>query len=158
KSKSGLTAGPRGVRLDLGPIPRAVCISAHHFGGIAMRRLITVLVVTLVLVLAGGLVLTAIPRVRAAAAQAQCRNNLKQIGLAVQTYQGTYSLYPPATVPNDDLPCGKRLSWQVHLLPYLDQINLVIDQTKAWDAEENLVLKIRYHDRRDHWVEEPLRE
>jgi prepilin-type processing-associated H-X9-DG protein len=107
-----------------------------------MRRLITVLVVTLVLVLAGGLVLTAIPRVQAAAARTQCQNNLKQIGLAVQNYQGTYNTFlPSATIPNEDLPCGKRLSWLVDVRPFLEQLGVVIDRKKGWQDGENIIPK-----------------
>jgi hypothetical protein len=105
-----------------------------------MRRRITVLVVTLVLVLAGGLVLAAIPRVQAAAARSQCQNNLKQMGLALKSYHTIYSSYPSATIPNEDLPCGKRLSWQVEILPIANQMLLGgIDRTKGWDVEENRV-------------------
>src|SRR5262249_2230858 len=89
-----------------------------------MRRLITVLVVTLVLVVAVGLVLTAIPRVQAAAARAQCQNNLKQIGLALSNYHGTYERFPSATVPNENLPCDNRLSWLVNAMPFIEQNNI----------------------------------
>jgi hypothetical protein len=125
-----------------------------------MRRLVTVLVVSLVLVLAGGLVLSAIPRVQAAAARVQCQNNLVQMGLALDNYYGTYKTFPSATIPNDDLPCGKRLSWLVEVLPFACKMYLGIDRTKGWDAEENRVpMTLHYSGREDeHGTLGPLGE
>jgi prepilin-type processing-associated H-X9-DG protein len=102
-----------------------------------MRRLINVLV--LVLMLAAGIVLAAFPKVREAAAQVQCQNNLKQIGLGLINRHDSYGSYPPAAIPNDNLPCGKRLSWLVETIPFMDQLHLGIDRTQAWDAEVNRV-------------------
>jgi type II secretory pathway pseudopilin PulG len=116
-----------------------------------MRRLINVLVVVLVLVLAAGVVLAAIPKVRDAADRARCRNNLKQIGLALTNYHETYGSYPSAAAPNDALPCGKRLGWLVDTVPFVEQINVIIDRTKAWDTEGNLVPRTRYVDSNDEF-------
>jgi hypothetical protein len=123
-----------------------------------MRRRINVLVAAVVLLLAAGLVLAAIPKVQQAAARSQCQNNLKQIGLGMHNYHYAYEHFPPATIPNDALLCKKRLSWLVEILPFMTQIGLVIDRDKAWDAEANLVPKSRYQDRDDSWVEHPIGE
>ena len=111
-----------------------------------MRRLINVLVLVLVLVLAGGLVLSAIPKIQGAAARTQCQNNLKQIGLGLHNYRDTYGTFPPATIPNDALPCDKRLSWLVEIVPFMDQIDWTIDRTRGWQDSDNLIPKIRHYE------------
>jgi prepilin-type processing-associated H-X9-DG protein len=117
-----------------------------------------VLVLVLGLVLAAGIVLAAIPKIQEEAARAQCQNNLKQIGLALENYRDTFDSYPSAAIENDALPCGKRLSWLVNTIPFMDQIGLVVDRAQSWDAEGNLVPKMSYLDSNDHLVENPLGE
>jgi hypothetical protein len=109
-----------------------------------MRRLINVLVVVLVFVLAGGLALSALPKVRAAAARTQCQNNLKQIGLALHNSYDTYGTFPPATIPNENLPCGQRLSWLVAAMPFIEQNHIFnnLDREKGWEDEPNLIPKV----------------
>jgi hypothetical protein len=67
----------------------------------------------------------------------QCKNNLKQIGLALHNYHDTYGAFPPACTVDAD---GKPLhSWRTLILPYLDQKPLydTIDLTKPWDDPAN---------------------
>jgi prepilin-type processing-associated H-X9-DG protein len=123
-----------------------------------VRRLINALVVVLVLVLAAGLVLAAIPKLRDAASRQQCQNNLKQFGIALHNYLDTHGAFPSATIPNDSLPCGQRLSWLVDTQPYMEQLYVLIDRKKAWDDEVNRVPRTRYEDVNDHWIEKPLGE
>jgi hypothetical protein len=113
-----------------------------------MRRLISALIVVVVLGIAGGLAICAIPRIRDAAARAQCQNNLKQIGLALQNRYDTYGTFPSATIPNENLPCGERLSWLVDIVPYMDQMYWGIDRTKGWDTEENRIPMTRFCERK----------
>ncbi len=108
-----------------------------------MRRLINASILVVVLGIVGGLVACAILKVQDAAARAQCQNNLKQIGLALQNRHDTYGTFPPATIPNEDLPCGKRLSWLVDTLPFMDQIGFVIDRKKGWQDEEIFIPKFQ---------------
>jgi prepilin-type processing-associated H-X9-DG protein len=110
-----------------------------------MRKRVNVLVVALVLVLASGLVMAAVPKVRHAAARTECTHNLKHLGLALELLHDNYKSYPAGTIPVKDpvypaigLPPEKRLSWLV-LIQYLDQEIHPIDRTKGWDAPENLV-------------------
>ncbi|HTU23188.1 MAG TPA: DUF1559 domain-containing protein [Gemmataceae bacterium] len=114
-----------------------------------MRRLISAGIVVVLLGIVGGLAICAIPRIRDAAARSQCRNNLKQVGLALQNRYASCGTFPSATIPNEDLPCGKRLSWLVEILPYLEQIGCTIDRKKGWQDEANIIPKF-------YGIEDPL--
>ena len=51
--------------------------------------------------------------------RSQCRNNLKNIGLALHNYHEAHGCFPPAFVADAN---GKPMhSWRVLILPYLDQ-------------------------------------
>jgi len=77
------------------------------------------------------LLLPAVQQAREAARRIQCRNNLKQIGLALLNYEGVYKGFPPSLVngPCRDRPGWGPLqhgnwSWRAQLLPYFEQRNL----------------------------------
>jgi prepilin-type processing-associated H-X9-DG protein len=104
-----------------------------------MRKAIQVLVVVVILLSCGGLFLLFVGKVREAAVRVQCTNNLKQLGLAIENYAGTYSKYPRAALPNAELVPEERQSWIVEIWPFVEAgpIYNKMDHKKAWDAEEN---------------------
>jgi hypothetical protein len=104
-----------------------------------MRQAVQALVVVLILATCGGLLSVFVVRVREAAGRVQCQNNLRQLGLSVENYRDTYERYPPAAMPNAGLPPEKRLSWLVHVMPFVEANDIYsrMDKTKGWDAEEN---------------------
>ncbi len=70
---------------------------------------------------------------REAARRTQCKNNLKNIALALHNYESHFHALPPAYTIDAD---GKPLhSWRTLILPYLDEQGLYggIDLTKPWN-------------------------
>lgn len=85
--------------------------------------LIELLVVIAIIAVLIALLLPAVQQAREAARRTQCKNNLKQFGLALHNYLESFSTFPPACV----LPLRQVSdSYSVHarLLPYVDQANL----------------------------------
>ena len=89
--------------------------------------LIELLVVIAIIAVLIALLLPAVQQAREAARRAQCKNNLKQLGLAIHNYDSTYSCFPPAGTRDVDF------SVQARLLPYVEQQNLQnqLDFTQA---------------------------
>ena len=91
----------------------------------SMRRrgvtLIELLVVFATISLLVAMLMPAVQSAREAARRISCKNNLKQMGLAVHNYQSTYSVFPPSfTLKRGTIQRG---SWsiQARILPHLDQ-------------------------------------
>src|SRR5215469_13367333 len=89
--------------------------------------LIELLVVIAIIGILIGLLLPAVQAAREAARQAQCINNLKQIGLAMNAYVSDHTTLPPVCVDPTwvgTVPVRQpHQNWSQHarLLPYLEQ-------------------------------------
>lgn len=91
--------------------------------------LIELLVVIAIIAVLIALLLPAVQQAREAARRTTCKNNLKQIGLALFNYEGSYKRFPSGNyggvLSGGSIKCADDgLSWQFMLLPYLDQGNL----------------------------------
>lgn len=102
--------------------------------------LIELLVVIAIISILIGLLLPAVQAAREAARRTQCRNHLKQIGIALHNYEEAMKLLPP-------LGCyygihGNNDSWSVHarLLPYVEQTNLqnLINFSKSYSLQPDV--------------------
>jgi len=97
--------------------------SRHQRRGFTLIELLVVIAIIGVLV---SLLLPAVQQAREAARRAQCKNNLKQIGLALHNYLDTFTRFPPSycVVPGVTTTAGGQWSFLARILPYLDQANL----------------------------------
>jgi prepilin-type N-terminal cleavage/methylation domain-containing protein len=87
--------------------------------------LIELLVVIAIIAILIALLLPAVQQAREAARRTQCRNNLKQIGLALHNYLDQYMVFPPGYVYNPNTGSAwSGFSWATMLLPVFDQAPL----------------------------------
>src|SRR6187401_199882 len=93
--------------------------------------LIELLVVIAIIAILIALLLPAVQQAREAARRTQCKNNLKQIGLALHNYVDVHGLLPPGStvlLQNGDMMTGTLFghgwTWHASILPQLDQSTL----------------------------------
>tara|TARA_R110002111_G_scaffold262872_1_gene342320 strand:+ start:36903 stop:37793 length:891 start_codon:yes stop_codon:yes gene_type:complete len=82
--------------------------------------LIELLVVIAIIAILIALLLPAVQQAREAARRSTCKNNLKQIGIALHNYHGTHLTFPPGgfgASTNDH-------NFQVMILPFIEYANL----------------------------------
>jgi prepilin-type N-terminal cleavage/methylation domain-containing protein len=103
--------------------------------------LVELLVVIAVIGILIALLLPAVQAAREAARRAECKNNLRQLGLAVLNYESTYRTLPASAIVNLSVTStGNNGSWGVHgrILHFLEQANLYdqVDLNVAWDFQQ----------------------
>lgn len=88
------------------------------------RRAFTMIELLVVLAIVGvilAILLPAAQGARDAARRVQCKNNLKQLGLALHNYHDAYKSLPSGYVFGAEGEGGPGFGWVAVLLPYLDQ-------------------------------------
>lgn len=83
--------------------------------------LIELLVVIAIIAILIALLLPAVQQAREAARRTQCKNNLKQISLAIHNYHDTFNLFPNSEVGGTGTL--RRASLFAAILPYLELAN-----------------------------------
>jgi len=113
---------------------------------------VELLVVITIIGILISLLLPAVQSAREAARRMQCRNNLKQIGLALHSYESAYGCFPPGAILRPPYPAfytdydpwfeaasmATRMhgtSWMLQILPFMEQ-NAIYDQ---WDFTKSVL-------------------
>lgn len=101
------------------------------------------LVISIIAVLV-ALLLPAVQQAREAARRTQCRNHLKQIGLALHNYLTQQGKFPPSFCADPDTTGGE---WSIHarLLPHLEQAGLhdLIDFADTYGSGDSATIAVR---------------
>lgn len=116
-----------------------MAVSVSHRRPLHGFTLVELLVVIAIIGILIALLLPAVQAARESARQMQCRNNLRQISLAMHNYQTSVGSYPPSFCVNPKNTSDKGGKWsaQARLLPYLEQgaifaqINFGVDYDAA---------------------------
>lgn len=104
-------------------------LSSSRKRGFTLIELLVVIAIIAILI---ALLLPAVQQAREAARRSQCKNNLKQLGLALHNYHDTHRVFPPAAINPGSLNCSSvyaqdnilnHTCFQM-MLPFLDQAPL----------------------------------
>lgn len=87
--------------------------------------LVELLTVTSIVTVSMSLLLPGLQKVRNQARVAACKNNMKQLGLAMHNYHDTMNTFPPGWVVKETkAAAGPGYGWGAMVLPYMDQAPL----------------------------------
>jgi prepilin-type N-terminal cleavage/methylation domain-containing protein/prepilin-type processing-associated H-X9-DG protein len=94
-----------------------------HRRGFTLIELLVVIAIIAILV---ALIMPAVQQARAAARRLECKNNLKQLGIAMHSFASVFhGDLPKIGLPVGDV--GQFRPWTIALLPYIEQTNVYND-------------------------------
>lgn len=104
--------------------------------------LVELLVVVAIIGILVSLLLPAIQASRAAARRTHCQNNLRQIGIALQSHHATKNHFPVGVTEwrgTRGNPQRRQIAWSARLLPFVEQQPIFdqLDLETAFDSPEN---------------------
>lgn len=82
-----------------------------------------------------GLLLGAVQKVRQASAKVACQNNLRNLGLAAESYSGLQGHFPTGCSYEDGASPQPHMTWMTRLLPQLGMEELWQQSLQAYQAE-----------------------
>ena len=93
--------------------------------------LVELLVVIAIIGILVAMLLPAVQSVREAARRTQCKNNIRQLGIALHHYESAFDSLPPARTDGH--------SWTGIILDFIEQTNVgsLYDRSKPWNHEGN---------------------
>ncbi len=96
---------------------------SNHRRGFTLIELLVVIAIIAILI---ALLLPAVQQAREAARRAQCKNNQRQLGLAIHNYQGTYNRFPTGVLGTSGTATASEPlhTWCTLILPFVEQDNL----------------------------------
>jgi prepilin-type N-terminal cleavage/methylation domain-containing protein len=104
--------------------------------------LVELLVVIAIIGLLVAILLPAVQAARESARRTQCRNNLKQMGLAMHLYMDVHRRFPMSYTAKQGVTTTIGGQWSVlaRILPYLEQANLqsLVDWNLPYSAQVNV--------------------
>ncbi|WP_437222253.1 DUF1559 domain-containing protein [Planctomicrobium sp. SH661] len=108
--------------------------------------LIELLVVIAIIAVLIALLLPAVQQAREAARRSQCKNNLKQLGLAIHNYSDTHNRMPPGMLYRVGAASGegKRTPFMLFVLPFLEQAAIYnqYNHNLNWTDAGHLTLRL----------------
>jgi prepilin-type N-terminal cleavage/methylation domain-containing protein len=119
--------------------------AVRHISGFTLIELLVVIAIIAILV---ALLLPAVQQAREAARRSNCKNNLKQLGIAMHNYHDTHNVLPQYQFNNtwDRTAAAAAGNWQgrgafVMILPMLEQGNLFdrYNQDDRYEYGTNIV-------------------
>ncbi|UUO04822.1 DUF1559 domain-containing protein [Blastopirellula sp. J2-11] len=102
--------------------------------------LVELLVVIAIIGVLVALLLPAVQQAREAARRSACRNNLKQLGLAIHNYENTFRQFPPGAVRiNFENGNSYRMPFVAQILSFIEQGNIydIVNFKQSWSHSSN---------------------